>query len=96
MKPAKGPPFRLLSKLTGNWKLIGEILGLEDYLDEWETVPSKEDRLRNIFGKWKENAMNLEGDKERYPYSWEGLRNILEDAGYSEVAETYFDILEKK
>lgn len=33
--PAGGPSFRLLLKIGGNWRTIGDLLGLEDYANRW-------------------------------------------------------------
>ena len=39
-----------------------------------------------MLGQWFENAKNL-SNASRYPKSWQGLINLLEDAGLGEVAE---------
>ena len=93
--PAGGRPFKLLPKIGDNWRDIGELLGIEDsVLKQWSKLDA-DDRLRKIFGKWRDNAMNLEGDSKRYSYTWQGLYNLLEDAEYEEVAKSYFEFLEK-
>ena len=92
--PSGGPAFHLLPKIGENWRLIGEILGLEDHLNTWAR-DDVDERIRKIFRKWMENASQLEGDSDRYTYSWDGLRNLLEDADYAQVAKSYFEILEK-
>ena len=92
--PADKKTFRLFSKIKDNWKELCYRLGLDDYISELERQDADE-RLRRIFGKWRDNAMNLEGDAEAYSYSWEGLRNLLEDADYGTVSDEYFAFLEK-
>ena len=93
--PAGGRPFKLLPKIGDNWRLIGKLLGIEDgVLKQWSKLDA-DDRLRKIFGKWRDNAMILEGDSKRYSYTWQGLYNLLEDAEYEQVAKSYFEFLEK-
>ena len=90
--PNGGRPFKLLPLLQDKWRDIGLLLGLEHYLGEWQKMDVQE-RLRRIFMKWKECAMNLDGDSERYSYSWDGLYNLLMDTD-EQVAQSYFQFLE--
>lgn len=91
--PADRKTFRLFSKIKDNWRDLCYQLGLENCISELDRQDPDE-RLRRIFGKWRDNASNLD-DAESYPYSWQGLRNLLEDADYANVADEYFEFLEK-
>ena len=78
---------RLYSTIAYNWKLIATRLGFEtgnidsigrNYHDDYE-------RVTNVFRRWLNNAKNLP-NASRYPKSWQGLINLLEDAELGEVA----------
>ena len=57
----------------------GEIISVEsDYRKSY-------DRIATVLGRWLENAKNLP-NASRYPKSWQGLINLLEDTELGEVA----------
>lgn len=90
--------YNLVSKLvcdSQTWQVIGLNLGLEegvvagiDYAEH-----RLEDKMARVFSKWLDNACNMP-NSDRYPYSWEGLWNILTDADKADVAEEYFTFLD--
>ena len=86
--------FKLFPKIGAHWQDLCMRLGLDDYIPEWERLYSDDDRLQKIFGRWKDNARNLEGDAEAYSYSWEGLKNLLDDSECGNVSDEFFEFLE--
>ena len=80
--------LRIYSKVSHKWRQIATQLGFE--LGEIESI--EENHYRNysrvtaILVRWFENAKNL-ANASRYPKSWQGLINLLEDVELGEVAE---------
>ena len=85
--------FRLIQKITEEWRDMGINLGLEDIINNFRHL-EPEERVERVLKKWIENAANL-ADPKRYAYSWDGLDNLLQDVGYGQVANEYFSFLEK-
>ena len=80
--------LRIYSKIAHKWRQIATQLGFE--LGEIESIRKNNpfddrDRVTVVLGRWFENARNLP-NASRYPKSWQGLINLLEDAELSEVA----------
>ena len=80
--------LKIYSKIAHRWRQIATRLGFE--LGEIESI--EEDHRRNhscvtaVLRQWFDNAKNLP-NASRYPKSWLGLINLLEDAELGEVAE---------
>ena len=79
--------LRIYSKIAHKWRQIATRLGFE--LGEIESVEENHHRndshITAVLRRWFENAKNLP-DGSRYPKSWQGLINLLEDTELSEVA----------
>ena len=87
--------LRIYSKIAHRWREIATRLGFE--LGEIESIRKNypfndNDRVTTILGRWFENARSL-SNAGRYPKSWQGLINLLEDAELSEVAEEIYKAL---
>ena len=74
--------------LARKWRKIASLLGLEpgeiesigaDYRTRYSCITA-------VFRRWFENAKNL-SNAGKYPTSWQGLINLLEDAELGELAE---------
>ena len=81
--------LRIYSKIAHKWRQIATQLGFE--LGEIESIRKNNpfddhDRVTVVLGRWFDNARNLP-NASRYPKSWQGLINLLEDAELGEVAE---------
>ena len=80
--------LRIYSKVAHKWKQIATRLGFE--LGEIESVEENhhrnDSRITAVLRRWFENARNLP-NANRYPKSWHGLINLLEEAELGEVAE---------
>lgn len=74
---------------------IGLRLGMESSLLEsiGRNRPDDDERLMKVFSRWLENAAGLPYHA-RYPLSWQGLNNLLQDIGKVEVAKQYFEFLD--
>jgi hypothetical protein len=80
--------LKIYSKTAHKWRQIATLLGFEP-----GEIESLENNHRNdsccitaVLGRWFEDAKNLP-NAGRYPKSWQGLINLLEDAELGEVAE---------
>ena len=80
--------LRIYSKVAHKWRQLATRLGLE--LGEIKSINNdyrtRYSRITAVFEQWFENAKNLP-NASRYPRSWQGLINLLEDAELGEVAE---------
>ena len=80
--------LRIYSKIVHKWRQIATQLGFE--LGEIESIDADYRtsycRITVVLGRWFENAKNIP-NAGRYPKSWQGLINLLEDAELGEVAE---------
>ena len=80
--------LRIYSKIAHMWERIATRLGFES--GEIDAV--KDDHrtsyscITAVLRRWFENARSLLNAR-RYPKSWQGLINLLEDAELGEVAE---------
>ena len=80
--------LRIYSKIAHRWRQIATRLGFE--LGEIKSVKNNDyedySRIIAVLRRWFENARSLPNAR-RYPKSWQGLINLLEDAELGEVAE---------
>ena len=80
--------LRIYSKIAHKWRQIATRLGFEP--GEIDSVRKNypyddHERVTTVLGRWFENAKNLPNGS-RYPKSWQGLINLLEDTELGEVA----------
>ena len=79
--------LRLYSRIAHKWEQIAAHLGFT--IGETESIRRNcyDDcgRITTMLGQWLENAKNLP-NASRYPKSWQGLINLLEDAELGEMA----------
>ena len=87
--------LKLYSRVAHRWNQIATLLGF-DY-GQIESIKNNPpftdlDRVKSVFIQWFENAASLP-NASRYPKSWQGLINLLEDAELSEVAKELCTVL---
>ena len=80
--------LRIYSKIAHKWRQIATQLGFE--LGEIDSIRKNypfddHERVTTVLRRWFENAVNLPNGS-RYPKSWQGLINLLEDTELGEVA----------
>ena len=88
--------FRLLSKIKSRWREIGATLQVDDsdIVTIEEDKHKLDDKILEVFRLWIDNASGLPG-KDDYPHTWQGLYNILQYSELKEVANQYFEFLNK-
>ena len=79
--------LRIYSKIAHKWRQIAARLGfiVEENVSINTDCRNNYWRIMIVFGQWFENTKNLP-NASRYPKSWQGLINLLEDTELSEVA----------
>ena len=68
--------FRLLENIQGHWKDIGTLMGIEtSMLEKFEHKwrGDLKEQCREVLQAW------LEQGSEKYPVTWRGLLDVLED-----------------
>ena len=79
--------LRIYSKISHKWRQIATQLGFEP--GEIESIDAdyrtRYCRITIVLGRWFENAKHLP-NASKYPKTWQGLINLLEDAELGEVA----------
>ena len=80
--------LKIYSKIAHRWRQIATRLGFE--LGEIDSIEENHhrnhSRVTTVLSQWFDNAVNLP-NASRYPKSWPGLINLLEDVELGEVAE---------
>ena len=96
-KNSNGNKYNLIKSVATGWRTIASVIQLPD--SDIHNIQAKFDdnvrRAEEVFTKWINNYPLLP-KSERYGLSWEGLQNILDDSGFSQVAINFFDALERK
>lgn len=87
--------FKLYDKIAHKWNRIATRLGFE--LGEINSIESNYPhsdykRVTAVFEVWFENAIGLP-NADKYPKSWHGLINLLQDAELGEVATELYTAL---
>ena len=85
--------FYLMDNISYKWRIIGELLGLpfpklESIAMEHRDKP--ENCCRSVLGQWLDNP------SPRYPATWQGLLELLEDGKLGEIATQLRTALENK
>ena len=81
--------FRLKTLIIHKWKTIGGLVRVpRPYLMVWEEERNPEKSLDKVLSYWLDNASS------RYPATWEGLRQLLNDSELSEVANELMKALD--
>ena len=81
--------LRIYRKIKHKWKQVAACLGFElgEIASIQKNYPFDDyNRVTVVLGEWFDNARGLP-NASRYPKSWQGLINLLEDAELGEVAE---------
>ena len=73
----------LKRRVSAKWKTFGELLDLEhNELEAWSKQYQQD--AGECWGRVMQHWLDTGND--HYPVTWEGLCELLEDVGYSEVA----------
>ena len=80
--------LNLYSRISHKWEQIATLLGLDigEIASFRRDCFNAHERIIAVFGHWFDNARGLPS-ASRYPKSWQGLINLLEDTELREVAE---------
>lgn len=80
--------LKVYKRIAHKWKSLGILLGLEP--GEIESIERNcrvdLDRVNKVLKQWIDNATNLPNAR-KYPKSWKGLCQLLDDAELGEVAK---------
>ncbi len=87
--------FNLTDELAPVWKAIGQKLGLKKDLKVIKDFELDAQRLEMVWNKWFNYTVEELPAKKKYPTSWEGLHQLLDDSGNEKVAKEYFEFLSK-
>ena len=101
--PEKEPTLALLTFING-FKLVEraalkwEIVASNLCLDNIENIKSgrystETDKASQVFTEWLDNAPKLNGGK--YPKTWKGLKDLLNDSELAQVRIEFFNALDK-
>ena len=80
-------------QISSNYKAVAKTLKLPQYKKDQIEKKDYEERIEEVFRCWDENATHLAGG--RYPHTWKGLWDILEDSDLIGKAEKFFDFLNR-
>ena len=86
--------LKLYSRVSHKWNLIATRLGfIPGNIDSLRrNCHDDHERVTIVFQQWFDDAKNLPNAR-KYPLSWQGLINILEDAELGEVATKLYAAL---
>lgn len=76
--------LRIVDEICPRWKDVGDIIGLgRSQMDaiEKKRLMDCRDCCRDVLSEW------LEHGKKRYPVSWEGMCELLEDLRFNFIAQ---------
>ena len=81
--------LKIYSRVAHKWNQVATLLGFDH--GQIESIKNNPpfndlDRVQTVFRQWFENATKLP-NASKYPKSWQGLINLLEDVELSEVAK---------
>ena len=75
--------LKIYEEMSPKWKEVAVVIGLSQVAISIITAPGMGremiDCMREVFGKWMENCDVLP-NRKRYPLTWDGLCNILQDS----------------
>ena len=72
--------FRLKSLILHKWKDIGNLVVPRQQLDAWSRRMDDKDCCHAMLCQWLDNP------PDRYPATWEGLHDLLNDSELGQVA----------
>ena len=99
--PAKKPTLALLTFINGfklveraapKWEIVASNLRLDNIGNiKSDKHSSETDKVEQVFTEWLNNAPQLNGGK--YPKTWKGLEDLLNDSELAQVREEFFNAL---
>ena len=72
--------FRLITSIMNKWRDVGDMVVHSQQLDVWSKKMDDKDCCRAMLLYWLVNPPS------KYPVTWEGLYELLEDCELSEIA----------
>ena len=72
--------FRLKSQVYHKWRRIGSLVASRQQVEVWSREMNSEDCCDAVLSQW------LDHPPRRYPATWEGLCELLDDCELGEVA----------
>ena len=92
-----GTEVRITKELADVWYTIGQKLGVKK--EKLEAVGASTDytndeRLKRVWNLWLYNT-DEPLNRKKYPPSWEGFRKLLKNIGKQNVAQEFFEFLNK-
>ena len=92
----KEKKYELIKKISAHWETIAERLEVDPAtVTQIRAIFPPNDfkeRMRRVFQIWCENADGLP-NKDDYPKTWNGLRQLLADSNIKNEADEYFKFL---
>ena len=88
--------FCLTDALSSAWHAIGLKLGIREDILQGIKVARDNDmqRLGAVWTMWFKKSDQIANDKV-YPFSWSGLRRLLADSEKKNIANEFFEYLDK-
>lgn len=75
--------YRLIDKIQKHWRDLGILVGIEpSVLDDFESTyrGSLKEQCRKVLQTWLEQGL------EKYPVTWSGILELLEDVPLKEIS----------
>ena len=84
--------FKLIERAAPKWEIIAANLCLDNIGNiRSDKCSSETDKSNQVFTEWLNNASQLNGGK--YPKTWKGLEDLLNDSELAQVREEFFNAL---
>ena len=82
-----------MEKVASKWDIVAANLCLDNIENIRSEYSTDTKRAEKVFTTWLKDAPNL--NEGKYPKSWQGLEDLLNDSELSQVAIDFFVALEK-
>ena len=85
--------FQLMERAASQWHIVAANLRLDNIENIRSEYRTNTEKAEKVFTKWLNNAPKL--NEGKYPKTWQGLEDLLNESGLSQVAKEFFSALEK-
>ena len=87
--------FKLIERAAPKWEIVASNLRLDNIENiKSDKYSSETDKASRVFTEWLDNAPKLNGGK--YPKTWKGLADLLNDSELAQVGVEFFKALNKR